>query len=222
MNKEQKTTQERIPQKYGYVRISDSSQKVFRQTDFMEELGIPENNIFIDKQSGKDFNRSEYKRLYRKLKSDDTLYIKELDRLGRNKVEIKEELTKLRNKKIHVRITNIPTTMVDYPETEWIMDMMNNVIIEVLASVAEQERITNHQRQAEGIAAARARGVRLGRPPLKLPDNFPYYYNHWKNKTMTRGEILKTLNIDKVTWDIWSRSYRNQLEKKKKINLQKE
>lgn len=212
-SKEKQLTNAREPQKFGYVRISDTSQKVNRQMDFMTELGIAEDHIFIDKQSGKDFNRPAYRKLMRKLKSGDTLYIKELDRLGRNKEEIKEELNKLRSKKIHIRITNIPTTMIDVGEEAWIIDMVNNILIEVLAAVAEQERVTNHQRQAEGIAAARARGVHLGRPILKLPDNFEYYYNAWQNKTMTRAEILNTLQIDAVKWMSYVRSYRNHQNK---------
>lgn len=201
------------PQVYGYIRISDATQKIHRQMDFMKELGIAEDHIFIDKQSGKNFERPAYKRLMRKLKPGDTLYIKELDRLGRNKEEIKEELNKLRSKQIRVKITNIPTTMHDFGEDDWILDMVNNILIEVLAAVAEQERITNHQRQAEGIAAARARGVHLGRPVLQLPDNFPYYYDCWKNNTMTRAEILETLQIDSVKFYSYIRSYRNHIKK---------
>ncbi len=199
----------RLAEKYAYIRISDATQKVWRQLDFMEKLGIDRKNIFIDKQSGKDFKRPAYKKLMRKLRPGDTLYIKELDRLGRNKEEIKEELNKLRSKQIRVKITNIPTTMHDFGEDDWILDMVNNIMIEVLAAVAEQERIINHQRQAEGIAAARARGVHMGRPVLKLPDNFEYYYNCWKEKTMSRAEILDILQIDASKWTSYCRSYRN-------------
>ena len=203
------------PQTYGYVRISDSSQKIHRQMDFMESLNIPPCNIFIDRQSGKNFNRPAYKKLCRRLQSGDTLYIKELDRLGRNKVEIKEELSKLRKKKIRIKITNIPTTMHDYGEDDWILDMVNNILVEVLAAVAEQERAANHQRQAEGIAAAKARGVHMGRPYLQLPDNFAYYYKKWEKKEMPRVDILNELNIDMVKFQSYVRSYRKQLEKGK-------
>ena len=203
------------PQIYGYVRISDSSQKIHRQMDFMENLGISKTNIFIDRQSGKNFDRPAYKRLYRKLQPGDTLYIKELDRLGRNKIEIKEELSKLRKKKVKVKITNIPTTMHDFGEDDWILDMVNNILVEVLAAVAEQERATNHQRQAEGIAAAKARGVHMGRPYLQLPNNFSYYYQAWSKKEMSRAEILTELNIDMVKFQSYVRSYQKQLEKGK-------
>lgn len=197
-------------QKYAYVRISDSSQKVHRQIDYMKELGITDACIYIDKQSGKDFDRPSYKRLVRKLKAGDTLYIKELDRLGRNKSEIKEELNRLQKKKVHVRIANIPTTMHDFGEDDWILDMVNNILIEVLAAVAEQERLTNHQRQAEGIAAAKSRGVKFGRPAACLPDNFEYYYNAWSNKQISVSEVLSQLNIDTVKWKTWVRSYRHR------------
>ena len=207
--KEQQKKQIKVPQKYAYIRISDATQKIWRQLDFMKKLGIDKENIFIDKQSGKDFKRPAYKKLMRRLKPGDTLYIKELDRLGRNKEEIKEELNKLRSKQIRVKITNIPTTMHDFGEDDWILDMVNNIMIEVLAAVAEQERITNHQRQAEGIAAARARGVHMGRPVLKLPDNFEYYYNCWEEKTMSRAEIMDILQIDAAKWNSYCRSHRN-------------
>lgn len=195
--------------RYGYVRISDSSQKIHRQMDFMKDLGISDDCIFVDRQSGKDFDRPVYKKLIRKLKPGDTLYIKELDRLGRNKEEIKEELKKLHDKHVRVRITNIPTTMHDFGEDDWIIDMVNNILVEVLAAVAEQERITNHQRQAEGIAAARARGVHLGRPVLKLPDNFEYYYKCWRDKSMSVDELTKALQIDKMQFYSYARSYKN-------------
>jgi len=206
------------PQKYGYVRISDTSQKIHRQMDFMKGLGISEKNIFIDKQSGKDFNRPAYKKLMRKLHAGDTLYIKELDRLGRDKIEIKEELSKLHSKKVRVKITNIPTTMLDFKESDWILDMVTNILVEVLSAVAEQERITNHQRQAEGIAAARARGVHLGRPHLELPDSFPYYYELWKTKKKPRAIILKELQLDSVKFYSYVRSYENKLKKSEHKN----
>lgn len=203
-------------QKYAYVRISDSSQKVYRQIDFMKNLGIDDKCIYVDKQSGKDFERPAYKRLIRKLKAGDTLYVKELDRLGRNKIEIKEELNRLRRKKIHIRITNIPTTMHDFGEDDWILDMVNNILIEVLAAVAEQERITNHQRQAEGITAAKARGVKFGRPAASLPDNFEYYYTAWLSKEMSVSDITAQLDIDVVKWKTWVRSYRHRQNRQRK------
>jgi len=214
MNNEER----RQPQVFGYIRISDPTQKINRQADFMKELAIDEKNIFIDKQSGKDFNRPAYKKLLRKLRAGDTLYIKELDRLGRNKIEIKEELHKLRSKKIRVKITNIPTTMLDFQDSDWILDMVTNIMVEVLSAVAEQERETNHQRQAEGIAAARARGIHLGRPHLQLPENFPYYYELWKTKKKPRAIILEELQLDSVKFYSYVRSYENKLKKSQQKN----
>lgn len=205
-------------QNYGYVRISDPSQKVDRQIDFMRELGISEKNIFVDKQSGKNFTRPAYRRMCRKIKPGDTLYVKELDRLGRNKEEIKEELSKFRSKKVKVRITNIPTTMIDFGEEDWLLDTVNNIMVELLAAIAEQERITNHQRQAEGIAAARARGVHLGRPYLQLPDNFESIYHQWKSGQLKRQEVLEILQIEKEKLYAYERSYLKRLEKQQANN----
>lgn len=201
------------PQKYGYIRISDAGQKLHRQSDFMKNLGLDEAHIFADTQSGKDFKRPAYQKLMRRIRKGDTLYIKELDRLGRNKTEIKDELNKLHLKGVHVKIVNIPTTMHDFGEDNWILDMVNNILVEVLAAVAEQERITNRQRQAEGIAAAKARGVRLGRPLVQLPENFEYYYTKWEDKEIPLQDVLSALQVDVVKWKTYVRSYRNRLKK---------
>ena len=193
---------------YGYIRISDPSQNIGRQLDFMKELGLDEKHIFIDKRTGKDFNRPQYKKVLRKLKSGDVLYVKELDRLGRNKQEIKKELEKLRDRNIRVRIRNIPTTLKDNEEMDWILDMVNNILIEVLSSIAEEERETIHKRQAEGIAAAKARGVKFGRPRCTYPDNWEYYYSKWENGEMERKEIMQILNINANKFGTYVRSWR--------------
>lgn len=193
---------------YGYIRISDPSQNIGRQLDFMKELGIDEKHIFIDKRTGKDFNRPQYKKLLRKLKPGDVLYVKELDRLGRNKQEIKKELEKLRDRNIRVRIRNIPTTLKDHEEMDWILDMVNNILIEVLASIAEEERETIRKRQAEGIAAAHARGVKFGRPRCTYPDNWEYYYTKWENGEMERKKIMQILNISANKFGTYVRSWR--------------
>ena len=195
---------------YGYVRISDATQKIHRQMDYMKELGIPERNIFIDRQSGKDFNRPEYQRMVKKLKHGDTLYVKELDRLGRNKEEIKDELDRFKKKGVRVKITNIPTTMEDFHADDLIASTVNNIIIEVLAAIAEQERITTRKLQAEGIAAAKARGIHFGRDFLKLPSDFPIIYEKWVKKEMTRREVLDYYDIDTVKFSSMVRSYRHK------------
>ena len=213
MNKDTKQTKNNSGAKYCYIRVSEKKQKIDRQIDFFTEFEIPKENVFVDRQSGKDFNRPAYKKLFRKLKPGDTLYIKELDRLGRNKDEIKAELSRLQNKKVHVRIANIPTTMQDFGEADWVLDMVNNIMVEVLAAVAEQERIMNHKRQAEGIAAAKLRGVHMGRPIIELPENFAYYHEQWRSKKMKRAEILEALNIDAIKFYTYTRSYENHLKK---------
>lgn len=193
---------------YGYIRISDPSQSIGRQMDFMKELGIDEKHIYIDKRTGKDFNRPAYKKLLRKLKPGDNLYVKELDRLGRNKQEIKKELEKLRDRKIHVRIRNIPTTLREHEEMDWILDMVNNILIEVLSSIAEEERETIRKRQAEGIAAAKSRGVKFGRPRVQYPDNWEHYYQLWKNKEMPRKEIMEIYQITPNQFGSYVRSWK--------------
>lgn len=197
---------------FGYIRISDQSQKIDRQIESMKNLGIKDKFIYIDKQSGKNFNRPSYQKMIKALKSGDSLYIKELDRLGRNKEEIKNELKKFRDKKIHVRIMNIPTTMIDFGKNDWILDMVNNILVEVLAAVAEQERITIRQRQAEGIAIAKSKGVQFGRPCIALPDTFPYYYDLWANKEISRQDVLSILNLTSRQFSTYCRSYTNHLE----------
>lgn len=207
--------EQNTPKNYGYARISDKSQKLNRQMDFLETLEIAPENIYVDKASGKDFDRPAYQELMQKLEAGDTLYIKELDRLGRNKTEMKEELRKLQNKGAHVRITNIPTTMYEFGENDWILETVNNIMIEVLAAIAEQERKTNHQRQAEGIASAKARGVRLGRPPMKIPDDFDFFYQQYKDHKIKRKEILQHYNISPTKFYSYVRSYQNhQLQDK--------
>lgn len=138
---------------YGYARISTKKQNEFRQIEALTEYGVDEKYIKIDKASGKDFNRENYLLLKNEiLRPGDTLVVKELDRLGRNKEQIKEELNYFKANKIRVKILNIPTTLIDLPEgQEWVFDMVNNILIEVLGAIAEEERIKTKQRQREGI-----------------------------------------------------------------------
>ena len=138
---------------YGYARISDKKQNEARQIEALTKYGVEEKYIKIDKASGKNFNRENYLLLRDEiLRAGDTLVVKELDRLGRNKEQIKEELDYFKNNKIRVKILNIPTTLIDLPEgQEWVFEMVNNILIEVLGAIAEEERIKIRQRQREGI-----------------------------------------------------------------------
>lgn len=145
---------------YAYVRVSSKEQNLARQLMALHKYGIEDRNIIQEKASGKDFNRPNYAVLRNALlREGDTLVITSLDRLSRNKADIKAELEYYKQKKIRVKILDLPTTLVDLPDgQDWVFDMVNNVLLEVLASLAEQERRTIRQRQAEGIAAAHAKG----------------------------------------------------------------
>ena len=170
---------------YGYVRVSTREQNEDRQITAMRGLSIPEKNIFTDKQSGKDFNRPQYKRLLGKLKADDLLYIKSIDRLGRNYGEILEQWRVLtKEKRVDIVVLDMP--LLDTRRgKDLVGTFLSDVVLQVLSFVAENERTNIRQRQAEGIAAAKARGVKFGRPPLPLPDNFDQIHKEWRGKKMT-------------------------------------
>ncbi len=173
---------------YGYVRVSTQEQNEARQMDAMRELSIPEKNIFMDKLSGKDFNRPQYKRLVRRCKPDDLLYIKSIDRLGRNYEEILEQwriLTK--EKRVDIVVLDMP--MLDTRRGKDLMGtFLSDIVLQVLSFVAENERTSIRARQAEGIAAAKARGVKFGRPPTPLPDNFHQVHKTWRSKRLTLNQ----------------------------------
>ena len=168
---------------YGYIRVSTRDQNEDRQLIALRELKIPEKNIFMDKQSGKDFNRPQYKRLVRKLKKDDLLYIKSIDRLGRNYAEILEQWRLL---------TQIKGA---------------DIVLQVLSFVAENERTNIRQRQAEGIAAAKSKGVRFGRPPSPLPENFYSVYQKWRSGKMTGTDAAKACGMPLSTFRYRAKIY---------------
>ena len=157
---------------YGYVRVSTKDQNEDRQLIALQEMSIPEKNIFVDKQSGKDFKRPMYKRMLRKIKKDDLLYVKSIDRLGRNYAEILEQWRILTKEKgIDIVVLDMP--LLDTRRGKDLMGtFLSDIVLQVLSFVAENERTNIRQRQAEGIAAAKMRGVRFGRPPSPLPTNF--------------------------------------------------
>ncbi|MBU5428436.1 recombinase family protein [Tissierella pigra] len=181
---------------FGYIRVSSKDQNPQRQIEALKEYekNLKDENIFIDKQSGKDFNRDYYLDLKKILREGDTLIIKELDRLGRNKEMIKDELTWMNEKGVRTKILDIPTTLIELPEdNSWVIKMVNNILIEVLGSIAEEERIKIRQRQKEGIAIAKKEGKYKGRKPSELPKNFPSLYNRWKEGSITAVEFTKLL-----------------------------
>ena len=177
---------------YGYIRVSTREQNEDRQILALKELSIPEKNLFIDKQSGKDFERPQYRKMVRKLKKDDLLYIKSIDRLGRNYSEILEQWRILTKEKgIDIVVLDMP--LLDTRRGKDLMGtFLSDIVLQVLSFVAENERTNIRQRQAEGIAAAKARGVRFGRPPAPLPENFHHLYQQWKNGKIT-GTAAATL-----------------------------
>jgi site-specific recombinases, DNA invertase pin homologs len=185
---------------YGYIRVSTRDQNEDRQLIALRELHIPEKNIFIDKQSGKDFNRPQYKRLVRKLKKDDLLYIKSIDRLGRNYAEILEQWRLLtQTKSIDIVVLDMP--LLDTRRGKDLMGtFLSDIVLQVLSFVAENERINIRQRQAEGIAAAKARGIRFGRPPKPLPENFHQIYQQWKNGKITGTAAAKLCGMPLSTF----------------------
>lgn len=170
---------------YGYVRVSTREQNEDRQMIALKEVGVSEKNIFADKQSGKDFNRPMYKRLLRRLKENDLVYVKSIDRLGRNYEDIQKQWRLLtKEKRVDIVVLDMP--LLDTRRGKDLMGtFLSDVVLQVLSFVAENERTNIRQRQAEGIAAAKARGVRFGRPSQPLPENFHSAYQRWKQGKIT-------------------------------------
>lgn len=194
---------------YGYVRVSSKDQNEDRQMIALREVGVPEKNIFIDKQSGKDFNRPKYKRLLKQLKADDLLYIKSIDRLGRNYEEIQNQWRILtRDKKVDIVVLDMP--LLDTRRgKDLVGTFLSDIVLQVLSFVAENERSNIKQRQAEGIAAAKARGVRFGRPPAALPDNFHLVYQQWKSGKITGLEAARMCDMPMSTFRYRAEIYEN-------------
>ena len=193
----------------GYARVSSREQNLDRQVIALRQY-VADDMIVTDKASGKDFNRPGYQSLkvgIGKLIKGDILYVKSLDRFSRNKEDAKKELQYFSELGVRVKILDIPSTMTDIAEgQEWILDMINNILIEVLTSIAENERITIRSRQAEGIAAmpvdkttgkkvSKKTGRCIGRPPIQFPENFEKYYIKWKQREITAVNAMKSLGL---------------------------
>ena len=180
---------------YGYVRVSSHDQNEDRQMIALNEMKILNKNIFVDKQSGKDFERQQYKKLIRKLKKGDLLYIKSIDRLGRNYEEILQQWRFLTKEKgIDIIVLDMP--LLDTRRGKDLMGtFLSDIVLQVLSFVAENERINIRQRQAEGIAAAKAKGVKFGRPTNPLPENFDNAFKKWKSKEITGSEAARICNL---------------------------
>ena len=186
----------------GYARVSSKEQHLDRQIVELKNY-VSQENILVDKASGKNLDRPSYQALKGALglRKGDTLYITSLDRLSRNKQDIKAELEWFKANQVTLRILDLPTSMIEVPEgQEWIMEMITNILIEVLASMAEQERLTIRKRQAEGIAAAKAKGKYLGRPRLTMPNEFREVYAHWKSGEITAVKAISILKISRSSF----------------------
>ena len=185
---------------YGYVRVSTKEQNEDRQLIAMAEARVPADSIYMDKLSGKDFNRPQYQRLLKKLKAGDQLYIKNIDRLGRNYQEIIEQW-RIITKERQVDIVVIDMPLLDTRRGKDLLGtFISDIVLQLLSFVAENERANIRQRQAEGIAAAKARGVRFGRPPLSTPSNFLEVYQAWQNKELPLCDAARACGMAKGTF----------------------
>lgn len=201
-----------ISNTYGYIRVSTREQNEDQQFIALREISIPEQNIFMDKQSGKDFNRPQYKKLVKKLKPDDLLYIKSIDQTGRNYEEIQNQW-RILTKEEGIDIVVLDMPLLDTCRGKDLMGtFLSDIVLQVLSFVAENERTNIHQRQAEGIAAAKARGVRFGRPPKPLPENYHSAYQRWKAGAITGTAAAKECEMPPSTF-----RYRSEIYDKAKL-----
>lgn len=198
--------------KYGYVRVSSTDQNEDRQIIALSNFDIPKKNIYMDKQSGKDFNRPQYKKLIRKLRKGDLLCIGSIDRLGRNYEEIQKEWRVL-TKEIGIDICVLDMPLLDTRHGKDLMGtFIADLVLQILSFVAQSERENIKKRQAEGIAAAMAKGVRFGRPKLKTPKNFENIIKQWECKKIPIAEVLALCNMSESTFYRNLREFRSQNE----------
>lgn len=194
---------------YGYIRVSSKDQKEDRQQIALKEVGVELHNIYLDKQSGKDFNRPQYKKMLRKLKKDDLLYIKSIDRLGRNYEEILQQWRILTKEKgVDIVVLDMP--LLDTRRGKDLMGtFLSDIVLQVLSFVAENERTNIRQRQADGIAAAKAQGIKFVRPPLPLPENFYEVHKAWRSKKITLKQAAEACNMPVGTFYGKARKFEN-------------
>lgn len=194
--------------RYGYVRVSSTDQNEDRQMVAMSEVGVSKENIYIDKMSGKDFERPQYQKLIKKMKPGDVIYVLSIDRLGRNYEEIQNQWHLI------TKIKNVDICVIDMPllDTRQGKDLMGtfiaDLVLQILSFVAQSERENIKKRQAEGIAAAKAKGVHLGRPVKPVPKNFEMLVKLWRQKKLTLEEVLKKCDMSGATFYRRVREYR--------------
>ncbi|MBR1853794.1 MAG: recombinase family protein [Lachnospiraceae bacterium] len=195
---------------YGYVRVSSVDQNEDRQMISMREVGVEENNIYIDKQSGKDFNRPQYKKLQKKLHTGDLLYILSIDRLGRNYEEIQHQW-RILTKEIGVDICVLDMPLLDTRNGKDLMGtFIADLVLQILSFVADNERNNIRKRQEEGIAAAKAKGVRFGRPEILMPPDFGEIVRRWEMGNMTFEEARGECEMSQATFYRRLKEYRGQ------------
>lgn len=187
--------------KYGYVRVSTKEQNIDRQLVEMYAQGLNDKTIFIDKQSGKDFERDEYQKLKKKLKSGDLLIIKSIDRLGRNyDMIIDEWRTLVNDMNVDIQVLDMPLLDTRTEGKNLVGKFISDIVLQILSFVAENERENIKKRQAEGIRIAKEKGKHLGRPKLKLPKNFTIIANQYKKKEITLAAALLSLKMNRSTF----------------------
>ena len=191
-----------MEKKYGYARVSTREQNLDRQIAALRAYIPDERDIITDKESGKSMDRTGYQYLReRLLRPGDTLVVKSIDRLGRNAEQIKEELQRFRRMGVTVQIIDLPTTMQEWPQEQRLIgEMINSILIDVYAMIAEHERLTIRQRQAEGIAAARAQGRNLGRRAVQPPEGFGEAVRRWRAGGITAAEAMRQTGVKKTTF----------------------
>lgn len=194
---------------FGYCRVSSTDQKEDRQLEAMLDLGINERDIFVDKCSGKNFNRPQYQALKVQLREGDVLVIKSIDRLGRNYKQICEEWREItREIKANIKVLDMP--VLDTTRTEGLIgEVISDIVLQLLSYVAEQERAFIKQRQAEGIKLAKEKGKRLGKPPIEYPENWDNVYKVWKSGAITAREAMKQLNLKPTSFYKLAKKYKN-------------
>lgn len=201
---------------FGYARVSSREQNLDRQLLALGEV-VPEGNILVDKASGKNLERPSYQALKGALglREGDTLVITSLDRLSRNKGDIMQELRWFREKGVRLKILDLPTSLVELPDGQkWILDMIQNILVEVMASIAEQERLTIRKRQREGIEAAQKKGKHLGRPKKQMPPLMGEVYDAWKRGEITARKAMGLLGVKSSTFYRMVREYEKASDRK--------
>ncbi len=212
---------------FGYIRVSSKEQNLDRQIDSLKQYVPDERDIYADKLSGRDLHRPAYQTLRQMVRAGDTVYFHEMARLGRNKEDILQELRYYKEKGVIVRILNLPTTLIDYSAygdnklQRTLMNMVNNILIEVLATMAETEREDIHKRQREGISAAKKRGAKFGRPVKYFPDTWPEDYRRWKKGEVTAVSLYRKYGMGRSTFyrkvEEWESGLKKKMSQKRKM-----